>query len=190
MLQIELLIFSIKHAPPGTFHLSWWKFLPSKWSQDLEPSLAHLFLKPQSNLPGKPVGSTLKIPVESVASLSHLTFLCPLLPPHPCHHRRPPSSLWQLPTRSPCSSTCPFGLFWQNGRVIVLKGKPSESCHYSAQNPSVAPGFSQRKSPTPQPDCKVLHDFLPFPLWSHFPLLPPILCTPLQPHLCLLLPWT
>lgn len=44
MPKADLLIFSLKHAPPATFYLNWWKFLPSKRSKALELSSAPPFL--------------------------------------------------------------------------------------------------------------------------------------------------
>ena len=92
MLQTEL-VFPLKHAPPATFHLSWWKFLSSKRSKALLRVVlsSSLSLISQSNLWANPVGSTFK-------STQNLSPHC--LISHRClsssHLIRAPSSFSQL----------------------------------------------------------------------------------------------
>ena len=92
MLQTELLVFPLKHAPPATFHLSWWKFLSSKRSKALELFSALLFLSYHSPI----CEQILLAPPSNLLRICHLTVSSHIAVSAPPTSSEPPSSFSQL----------------------------------------------------------------------------------------------
>lgn len=117
MLQTELLVFPVCHAPPATFRLNWGKFLSSK---SLGVVLSSPFLSSQSSLLSKSCWLHLQICSESVTSLSHLHPCLQLLPPHQ-------SPLIFLPAYS--NRRLPRSLLAPSSLLCQKVWKASQVCH-------------------------------------------------------------